>query len=296
MEVYREVVNILTVVIIGAMISSVYALIAVGFTLIYGVRGVLNLAHGALLMIGAYAYLWTTNHIGSTLAMNVVAGIVGVLAAALASYLLYVGLVRHIEQDVIITFLATLVIALILQELVTLGFSPSPRTLTPILDGSVQLAGTRLKTNMLLAFVLSWIALGSLWVFVQKTQIGRSILATAMTEKGAALTGVDISAVNATTWLVAGGFAGFAGVFIGSLQTTSPVMWLDALTLSFIIVTVGGIGSIKGSIVGAYLIGFLETLTVTVFEPRYRGLFALVLLVAIIIVRPKGLFGREFIE
>lgn len=296
MEVYRGVVNILTVVIIGAMISSVYALIAVGFTLIYGVRGVLNLAHGALLMIGAYAYLWTTNHIGSTLPMNVVAGIVGVLAAALASYLLYVGLVRHIEQDVIITFLATLVVALIFQELITLGFSPSPRTLTPILDGSVQVAGTRLKRNMLLAFVLSWIALGSLWVFVQKTEVGRSILATAMTEKGATLTGVDISAVNATTWLMAGGFAGFAGVFIGSLQTTSPIMWLDALTLSFIIVTVGGIGSIKGSIVGAYLIGFLETLTVTVFEPRYRGLFALVLLVAIIIVRPEGLFGREFIE
>lgn len=174
MEVYRGVVNILTVVIIGAMISSVYALIAVGFTLIYGVRGVLNLAHGALLMIGAYAYLWTTNHIGSTLPMNVVAGIVGVLAAALASYLLYVGLVRHIEQDVIITFLATLVVALIFQELITLGFSPSPRTLTPILDGSVQVAGTRLKRNMLLAFVLSWIALGSLWVFVQKTEVGRS--------------------------------------------------------------------------------------------------------------------------
>lgn len=289
-------VNILTVIIIGAMISSVYALIAVGFTLIYGVRGVLNLAHGALLMIGAYAYLWTTNRVGSTLAMNVVAGIVGVLAAALVSYLLYVGLVRHIEQDVIITFLATLVIALILQELITLTFSPSPRTLTPILEGSVQVAGTRVKMNMLLAFVLSWIVLGALWVFVQKTETGRSILATAMTEKGAKLTGVDIPAVNATTWLMAGGFAGFAGVFIGSLQTTSPVMWLDALTLSFIIVTVGGIGSIKGSIVGAYLIGFLETLTVTVFEPRYRGLFALVLLVAIIIVRPEGLFGREFIE
>ena len=191
-------VDVLTILVTGAMISSVYALIAIGFSLIYGVRGVINLSHGALIMIGA--------------------------------------------------------------------------------------------------FVLSWVALGLLYLFVRRTKLGRSILATSMSEKGAKLNGVNVLYVNAATWLVAGAFAGFSGVFLGSLQSTSPTMWVNALGLAFIIVTIGGVGSIKGTIIAAYLIGFLETLTVTFVGAQWRGMFALLLLIGIIIARPQGLFGREFIE
>ena len=280
-----------TIVVTGAMISSVYALIAIGFTLVYGMRGVLNLAHGALLMIGAYAYL-----VSNALLPNAGAFVVGVVVAAIASLVLYLGLVRYVEHDVVTTFLATVVVALIVQQLLVVQFSLAPRSLNPLLAGGFEFVGTRIRTQQALAFVLSWLAIGLLWAFMTRTETGRAILATSMTEKGATLTGVNVPYVNAVTWLVAGAFAGFAGVFLGSLQSTSPTMWVNALGLAFIIVTIGGVGSITGSIVGAYLIGFLETLTVTFVGPGFRGLFGLVLLIAIIILRPEGLFGREFVE
>ena len=284
-------VEVLTILVTGAMISSVYALIAIGFSLIYGVRGVINLAHGALIMIGAFGYL-----VVDQVAPSPVAFVVAVLAAGLASLVLYLGLVRFTEHDVITTFLATVVVALIVQQLLTIRFSLAPRSLSPLVAGGIPVAGTRIRLYQIVAFVLSWIALGLLYLFVRRTKLGRSILATSMSEKGAKLNGVNVLYVNAATWLVAGAFAGFSGVFIGALQSTSPVMWVEALGLAFIIVTIGGVGSIKGTIIAAYLIGFLETLTVTFVGPQWRGMFALLLLIGIIIARPQGLFGREFIE
>lgn len=284
-------VNVFTVLVTGAMISSLYALIAIGFTLIYGMRGVLNLAHGALLMIGAYAYLASNAFLP-----NIGSFGVGILAGAVASFVLYWGLVRYVEEDIVTTFLATLLVALILQQVFIIQFSLAPRSLNPLVAGGIEVAGTRVRIYQLVAFVLSWVALGLLWLFMNRTKTGRSILATAMTEKGAKLTGVDVDYVNGVTWLVAGAFAGFSGIFIGALQQTSPTMWIEALGLAFIIVTIGGVGSIKGSVIAAYLIGFLQTITVELWGANVRGLFSLMLLVAIIIARPEGLFGREFIE
>lgn len=284
-------VDVLTILVTGAMISSVYALIAIGFSLIYGVRGVINLSHGALIMIGAFGYL-----IINGVAPEWVAFIGAIAVAGLASLVLYLGLVRYTEHDVVITFLATVVVALIVQQLLTLQFSLAPRSLSPLVPGGIPVAGTRVRVYQIVAFVLSWVALGLLYLFVRRTKLGRSILATSMSEKGAKLNGVNVLYVNAATWLVAGAFAGFAGVFLGSLQSTSPTMWVNALGLAFIIVTIGGVGSIKGTIIAAYLIGFLETLTVSFVGAEWRGMFALLLLIGIIIARPQGLFGREFIE
>jgi branched-chain amino acid transport system permease protein len=281
----------LTILVTGAMISSVYALIAIGFSLIYGVRGVINLAHGALIMIGAFGYL-----VINQFAPAPVAFVGAVLVAGVASLVLYLGLVRFTEHDVVTTFLATVVVALIVQQLLTIQFSLAPRSLSPLVEGGIAVGGTRVRLYQIVAFVLSWVALGLLYLFVRRTKLGRSILATSMSEKGAKLSGVNVLYVNAATWLVAGAFAGFAGVFIGALQSTSPLMWVEALGLAFIIVTIGGVGSIKGTIIAAYLIGFLETLTVSFVGPQWRGMFALLLLIGIIIARPEGLFGREFIE
>jgi len=278
-------------VVAGAMISSVYALIAIGFSLIYGVRGVINLMHGALIMIGAFGYLVANQYVP-----GVAAFALATAAGGVASLVLYLGLVRYIEQNVVITFLATVVLALVIQELLTIQFSLAPRSLEPVVAGGIQIGGTRVRVYQLVAFALSWVALGLLYLFVRRTKLGRSILATSMSEKGAKLNGVDVLYVNAATWLVAGAFAAFAGVFIGALQSTSPTMWVEALGLAFIIVTIGGVGSIKGTIIAAYLIGFLETLTVQAVGAEWRGMFALLLLIAIIIAKPEGLFGREFIE
>lgn len=284
----------------AALISAVYALIAIGFTMIFGVGGVLNLAHGGLIMIGAYAYLAVTST--STFAAVSIPPVLGlfvaIAASAVASLALYKGLVEYIEEDVILTFLATVVVAVILAELMEIVFSPNPRSLTPFVTGSTAIPaiGLRIRHIEIAGFILSMMAIAALWYYVTRTDTGRSILATSMTRRGAKLTGVNISAVSARTWLIAGGLAGLAGVFLGTLQQTSPLMWLDPLALAFIIVVIGGIGSIKGSLVAAYFIGFLETYTVGLLGPEFRGVFALIIVAAVILIRPEGLFGREFVD
>ncbi|WP_222912879.1 branched-chain amino acid ABC transporter permease [Natrinema sp. SYSU A 869] len=283
--------DILTIVIVGAMISAIYALIAIGFTMIFGVGGILNLTHGALLMLSAYTYLVAQPYVGR------LGGVIaGVLVAALASYGVYMGLVRYIEEHVVITFMATIMAALAIQEAITMGFSQQARVLEPMVPGSIAVAGTRMQYDQLLAFVVSWVLIGLLWYYVTNTKNGRAILATSMSERGAIFTGVDLPQVRRQTWLIAGAFAGVGGLFIGRLQQTSPEMWLEPLTLAFIIVIIGGVGSIKGSIIAAYLIGYIETLTVELIGAPYRVVIALLIIIAVIMYRPEGLYGREYLE
>lgn len=283
--------DIITILVVGAMISAIYALLAIGFTMVFGVGGVLNLTHGVLLMAGAYAFLVSYPYVGR------IGGVIaGVLVAALASYAVYMGLVRYIEDNVVITFMATLLAALAIQEATTMGFSQQARILPSLIPGSVAVAGTRIQYDQILAFVLSWVLIGLLWYYVKRTKNGRAILATSMSERGAIFTGVDLPKVRRQTWLIAGAFAGVAGIFIGRLQQTSPEMWLEPLTLAFIIVIIGGVGSIKGSIIAAYLIGYLETLTVELIGAPYRTVVALLVIIAVIMYRPEGLYGREYLE
>lgn len=289
---------LLSILVLGAMISAVYALIAIGFTMIFGVGGVLNLAHGALIMIGAFTYLAATSTAGSLSLPPLVGFLLAVVVTAAASYVLYAGLVKYIEDNIVITFLATVVVALLLTELAIIQFGSAPSQLIPVVSGTIHLeaVGTRIRHVELVAFVVSWIAIGALWYYVTKTDEGRSILATSMSTRGAELTGVDLDMVKSRTWLIAGTFAGIAGVFIGTLNSTSPQMWLSPLALAFIIVVIGGIGSIKGSVIAAYLIGYLETATVELLGPSFQGVLSLVVLVAILLLKPNGLFGRELVH
>jgi branched-chain amino acid transport system permease protein len=182
------------------------------------------------------------------------------------------------------------------QEIAILQFSSQSRTLIPLIQGSWEITGTRIRYIALVGFGVSWIAIGILWYYVNKTKNGRAILATSMSQKGANLVGINIRRVKYETWILAGALAGLGGIFFGFVQGINPAMWLDPLVLAFIIVLVGGVGSIKGSIVGAYIIGYLETITVSIAGPEFRGIFALIVVVAIMLYRPEGLFGREYVE
>ncbi|MFC4544325.1 branched-chain amino acid ABC transporter permease [Halosolutus amylolyticus] len=289
--------SILSILITGAMISALYALIAIGFTMIFGVGGVLNLAHGALIMAGAYVFMALNRDIvAEAIALpSIVVFPLAVAIVAGLSYGLYVGLVRYIEDNAVITFLATVVLATTVTEVAIGIFGDQPYSYT-VISGTVGLAGTAVSYNDLAGFVVSWIAIGLLWYYITKTDGGRSILAASMSERGARLTGVDLHSVRTRTWLIAGSLAGVAGIFLGGGQAATPLMWLNPLALAFIIVVIGGIGSIKGSIVAAYLIGYTETLTVSVLGQSFRGILSLVILLVVLFLLPQGLYGREYVH
>ncbi|WP_248515482.1 branched-chain amino acid ABC transporter permease [Salinarchaeum laminariae] len=293
------------VLINAALISALYALIAIGFTMIFGVGGVLNLAHGALLMAGAYVYLLLARDTISVPVFEsmtlhpLLAFPLAVVIVAVLSYLLYAVIVQFVEDNPVVTFLATIVVALAATEVVLHYAGSATHTYTLIPDGmlpsTIDIGPVDgILTVDVVGFVVSWISIGLLWVYVTKTDSGRAIRATSMTERGAQLTGVNVHAVRARTWLVAGALAGIGGVFLGASTSATPNMWLHPLSLAFIIVVIGGIGSIKGSIVAAYLIGFLQTGVGEYLGQNFRGILSLVLLVIVLFVLPQGLFGREF--
>ena len=267
--------------------------------MIIGVGGVLNLAHGALIMFGAYAFAMLSR--STSLGLHAaIAFPIAVVAIAVLSLLLYEVLVRWVEENPVITFLATVIVAVIATEAVLAVFGNNNTGMTLVTWGSLNLndlgISTRVRWVRILGFVVSWIAIGLLWFYVNRTDDGRSILAASMSERGAILTAVNLHMVRAKTWLIAGALAGIAGVFLGAADGATPQMWLSPLALAFIIVVIGGIGSIKGSVVAAYIIGFLEQFTVTFIGHQFRGILSLVLLLLFILYMPQGLYGREFVH
>ena len=281
----------------SAVISALYALVAIGFTLIFGVGGVLTLAHGASITVGAFGAYYATTLLGGAGGLGIgVPVLAAVLAAATFSALLYLLMIDHVEDDPIMVLILTLVTSVALEQLILTVFGAQPKVLPSLLDGQVAFAGAQIGTNRVGMFVLSWLLIGGLFAVINFTDTGKAVLATSMSQKGAALVGIDSNNINLLIWVFAGAFAGLAGYFLGSFQGASWAMGRNPLVLSFSIVVLGGVGSIRGSVVGAYLIGFLEVLTVSLIDASLAGLSSLLVLVVVLLVKPEGLFGRELIE
>ncbi|WP_458209139.1 branched-chain amino acid ABC transporter permease [Haladaptatus sp. NG-SE-30] len=286
-------VDVLNVTVNAVLISALYALVAIGFTLIFGVGGVLNLAHGANITIGAFAAYYVVTALGANIWVGAVAAL---LVPGLFSAALYAGMIRWVQDEPITVMILTLVTAIAVEQLVLVVEGTQPKAIPSLLPGQLSFAGSTVQTNLVLVFLLSWLLIGILIVAIHYTQTGKAILATSMSTKGAALVGIESDRMYLYTWLVAGMLAGIAGLFLGSFRTATWTMGRGPLILSFSIVVLGGIGSIRGSVVGAYLIGFLEVFTVSYVDSSLSGLASLVVLVGVLLLKPEGLFGRELAE
>lgn len=286
-------VDILQIAIQSVMRSALYALVALGFTLIFGVGGVLNLAHGASIAIGAYSAWFAISVLGLGLPGGFAAALV---VPALFGGVMYLGMIRRFEHEPIMVMILTLVVSVAAETLFLNTAGAQSKAIPNLVSGNTIIQGTRVNNNAIAVFVLSWIIIIGLFLFINRTRQGKAIMATSMSDKGAALVGIDSGRINLGTWVIAGGLAGVAGLFLGSQLTATPIMGRNPLVLSFSIVVLGGIGSIKGSVVGAYLIGTLEVTVLSVVNPQLQGLMPLVVLIVVLLVKPEGLFGRELAE
>lgn len=275
----------------AAAISSLYALVAVGFTLVFGVGGVLNFAHGAVLTAGAFGAYQVAELWGHSPWLGLLAGTLVGAALAVAVYL---AVVRHALDRPVVAAILTLLAAFVVHHLLRAGYGAGPISLASPTPGLTSVAGVEVLTHSVFVFALSWVAvLGLVW-FVESTATGRAIRARRESARGAALVGIDGDRVDLYVWAIGGALAGLAGVLLVGFRTGS---WLatgiDALVLSFAIVVLGGLGSVRGSVVGAYVVGTVETASTTYVDPALTGVPSLVLLIVVLLVRPTGLFGRE---
>lgn len=283
----------LQVLIQGILLSGLYALIAVGFTLIFSVGRVLNLAYGAYLLLGGYAYFYISQTLGMPKLMGVaLAGVLGCTMGILKFRLI----VKPLKGNHVAIEISTLILAVVLQAGVVYVFGDSSKILLPIIPGVERVAGAAIPYSNLLATVASWVILIALWQFIRKTHTGRAMQAVSMDAKGAQISGIDADRVNMITWAISGTLGAVAGVFFASYTQLYPGMWVAPLIIAVAVVIVGGIGSIIGTLVVAHIVGFMEVIVSAWIAPELRGVFTFVLIISILILRPKGLFGREEIS
>ncbi len=280
----------LQILIQGLLLSGLYALIAMGFTLIFSIGRVLNLAYGAYLMIGGYTYFYISQSLG-------LPKIAGVLMAAIIGcamgLLIYRLIVKTLKGDHVAVEISTLILAVVLQAGVVLLFGDSSKILLPIVPDVVRVAGAAVTYNILTATIVSWAILIGLYIFVRRTHTGRAMQAVSMDIKGAAISGVDPDRVNMITWGISGALGAVAGVFFASYTQLSPSMWVAPLIIAVAVVIVGGIGSIIGTLIVAHIVGYMEIIVTSLIAPELRGVFTMLLIIGVLVLRPQGLFGRE---
>jgi branched-chain amino acid transport system permease protein len=280
----------LQILIQGLLLSGLYALIAVGFTLIFSIGRVLNLAYGAYIMVGGYAFFWISQSLGMPKLMGVVAGALAGVIMGLAIFRL---IVKPLKGDMVAVEIATLILAVVTQAGIVLLFGDSSKILLPIVPGVIRVAEVSVTYNILVATLVSWAVLGALMVFIHRSHTGRAMQAVSMDPKGAAISGIDPDRINMITWGISGALGALGGVFFASYTQLSPSMWVAPLIIVVAVVIVGGIGSIMGTLIVAHIVGFMEVIVVALIAPELRGVFTMALIIGVLVLRPRGLFGRE---
>ena len=288
----------LQILIDGFAISALYALGATGFTLIFGVSGVLNLSHGAIMVLAAVA-AWAA---ASVLHTNTYVGaLIGIAVALVASIATYFAIVQPIqrsskipqEEKEIFVLTGTLLWGIMIQELVAYFFTNNAKTVLPIVEGVISIAGVRTPSNEIFTAIVCCLVIALLWMLVNRTRIGKVVLAASMNPRGVTLLGFELTNIYIVVWSIYGVLAGIAGVLLGMFLGVSSYSVGPLTASAFSIVVLGGLGSVSGSLIAAFVVGYLETLTAYLISPAYRTIPALLLLVAVMYVRPQGLLGRR---
>jgi branched-chain amino acid transport system permease protein len=288
----------LQILIDGFVISALYGLGAVGFTLMFGVCGVLNLAHGGIMLIAALLGWWLSVNHGAGPYGGAAFGLV---CGLIASYVTYFLVVRPIqrsraippEEEEIFILTGTLLWGIMIQVGMNYVFTDNPVTLPALVPGVMSIGGVRTPRNELLIAAVCWASIGLLWLLVNHTRLGKQLLAASINPRGLTLLGFELSRIYVVVWTIYGLLAGLAGVLLASFFGVSSANAGNLTASAFTVVILGGLGSVPGSLLAAYVVGYAETLTAYLIAPTLRPIPALIILVVALYVRPQGLLGRR---
>ncbi|ARP93544.1 branched-chain amino acid ABC transporter permease [Bordetella genomosp. 13] len=276
-------------------LGCVYALFALGFTLVFGVLGVINLAHGAVFMVGAYAALAVITHAGLPLwAALITAVIVAGLFGAAIDFLVLKPL-RKRNAPHLIPMIATIGVAIILNNGAQAIFGASnlrfPMGTVP--ETAMEIGGLHVTAIELGIIFISFALMAVLMVTMRRTQFGRAMRAVAESPKAAWLLGIDVERLFLITSFAAAALGGLAGLLIGLYSNALfPLMGQPMLHKGIAVIILGGMGDIRGAMLGGLFLGFAEVLSVAYVGSTMRDAVAFGLLFLILLVRPQGLFGK----
>jgi branched-chain amino acid transport system permease protein len=276
----------------GVILGGLYACVAAGFSLVWGVLNVINLLHGTLVVLGGYlAWLaWAKLGLHPLIALPGVALVTGLFGAALQAGLLN----PVVGAPVLITLVITFGLDLVTGNALLLGFGADYRTIRPAWTlGTAVLGGVRIPLDRAMAAAAALAMTGLLWLLLRRSWLGRAIVAVRMDRDAAALMGVRISRVFIITFGLGAALAGAAGALLGMVFPISPLQSEAYLGTAFTVCILGGLGSVVGAAVGGVALGLVESLAALLLGSENASLVSFVLLILLLAVRPEGLFGRK---
>ena len=282
------------VVLNGILLGGLYACMAIGFSIVWGVTNIINLAHGSMIIIGAYItwLLWAQFGIDPFLLVPVAAAALFAFGFVLYRVLLHRVAAASLFMTLILTFGLDRVLVNINLQL----FSANVRAITlPYADRVLTLGEIRLPYLRIAVFGVALLLTLLLHLFINYTRVGHSIRATAQNARAASVLGIDTRRVYAITFGLGAAMAGAAGSLIAMVYSFTPVTG-DALTMkAFVIVVLGGLGSIHGAIIAGIVLGVAENIVSGLIAPGYRDAVSFFLLLVILLTRPRGLFGNRYL-
>ncbi|HYB74112.1 MAG TPA: branched-chain amino acid ABC transporter permease [Candidatus Sulfotelmatobacter sp.] len=276
----------------GLVQGALYALVAVGLTLVYGILEVINFAHGELYMLGAFAlyllFAWAHLPYGPALLLTVLA------LAGVGHLLARATMVPHLRRPFESTVLATLAASIILQNGARVAFTATPRQANPPLEDVVVRLGDVVVTGQrLLALGAALLAFAALHLFIRRTRAGKAMRAAAQSKDACAMVGIDVGRVAARAVALGGGLCGLAGAVVAPLYDIFPGIGTMAVFKSFAVVIMGGLGNVPGAMAAAALLGVGESLAGGYVSTTAKDAFGFTLMILVLLVRPQGLFGRR---
>lgn len=280
----------LEILVYGAVTSAVYALLAMGFTLVFGVARVLNLTHGSFYALGAYgAYVY-----GARLGLPPwAAGLLAVATVAAFGVAVERVFVRPLRRSPLAVLMITLAVSLLVEQLLFLGFGSEARNVPALVRENVSILGVQIGGQRLLTLCVGSLLLAALWTFMRRTRLGAAILAISQDAESAQYVGIDSNRIFAVVMAFSAALAAAAGVLVSPFLTVQPTMGLLPMIKAFSIVILGGLGSIPGSLLAALVLGYSETLVAYLGSGSYTELVSLSAILITLVLRPSGLFGAR---
>jgi branched-chain amino acid transport system permease protein len=281
---------LLEILIVGAVSSAIYAMLAVGFTLIFGVARVLNLAHGSFYALGAYGtYLFTSQFKLPLL----VAALLSITLVAVFGIVIERVFIRPMRSSQLAVLMITLAVALVIEQALFLTFGSEYRNVPAFVDAKFTIGGVDVGGARLLALGVSVVVIAALWLFIQRTRLGSAILAISQDPVAAEYMGIPSDRIFAIVMGISAALAATAGILAGPFLTVQPTMWLLPIVKAFAIVVVGGLGSIPGSILAALMLGYAETIVGYTISSAWTEIVSVLATLLMLIFRPAGFFGRR---
>ncbi len=277
------------------LLGSLYAAVALGFSLVWGIMNIVNLAHGAFIIVGAYAAFWlyTQLHIDPYIGIPLTMAVLFIIGWIVQ----YVAINRVIRAPLLVTFLLTFGLNLLIVDLVQQFFSSDLRSINTAYAGNgLDIGSTHIAFDRLIAAVLAVLLTAALNYFLTRTRTGNAILATGMDRDAARLMGISIRNTYALTFAIGAALAGAAGAMLSELYPFDPSGGGTFTLRAFVIVVLGGLGTPWGVLAGGLVFGLAETVVPLIpgVGPGYDDAIAFAVLVAVLIFRPTGLLGKPF--